>query len=129
MLPAPAIGSLRLSSCFLEACCFNASVVFGWWFEDGAPGTARWHGSKPGPALIFFIPYYFLAVVSLCTHVGCAGYWLLGERSPRLGRMALCGMVAIGCIAGVAINLSLAGQLQPVTVPATYLKVYGRPMR
>ncbi len=79
------------------------------------------------PYQLFFIPYYFLAVVSLCSHVGCAGYWLLGERSPSLRRMALCGMVAIGCIAGVAINLSLAGQLQPVTVPATYLKVYGRP--
>jgi len=78
------------------------------------------------PYQLFFVPYYFLAVVALFTHVGCAFYWWLGARSPRLRRMSLSSMVAIGCMAGVAIDLSLAGRLRPVTVPATYLATYRR---
>jgi len=78
------------------------------------------------PFQLFFIPYYFLAVVALFTHAGCACYWWLGDRSPRLRRMALRVMVAIGCMAGVAIDLSLAGKLQPLTVPAKYLAAFRR---
>jgi len=76
------------------------------------------------PYQLFFIPYYFLAVVSLFTHVGCACYWWQGGRSPRLRRMSLSVMITAGCIAGGAIVLSLAGHLQPVTVPASYLATF-----
>jgi len=78
------------------------------------------------PFQLFFIPYYLLAVVALFTHVGCACYWSLGGRSPRLRRVALSVMVVTGCIAGVAIDLSLAGKLQPVTVPDRYLAAFRR---
>lgn len=78
------------------------------------------------PFQLFFIPYYFLAVVALFTHVGCASYWSLAGRSPRLRRTLLSVMVAMGCIAGVAIDLSLAGRLQPLTIPAAYLAPYKR---
>ena len=78
------------------------------------------------PYELFFMPYYFLAVVALFTHVGCAAYWWQGERSPRLRRMSLSVMVTAGCIAGVAIVLSLAGHLQPITVPASYLATFRR---
>jgi len=78
------------------------------------------------PFQLFFIPYYFLAVVALCTHAGCACYWSLNARTPRLRRVALSVMVGAGCIAGVAITLSLGGRFQPVTVPATYLAAFRR---
>jgi len=78
------------------------------------------------PFQLFFIPYYFLAVVALFTHVGCACYWSLAGRSPTLRRTSLSVMVAIGAVAGVAIDLSLAGRLQPVTIPPAYLAPYKR---
>ncbi len=78
------------------------------------------------PFQLFFIPYYFLAVVALFTHAGCACFWSLGGRSPRLRRVALSVMVGAGCIAGVAITLSLGGRFQSVTVPATYLTPFRR---
>jgi len=78
------------------------------------------------PYQVFFIPYYFLAVVALFAHGGCACYWLLGGRSPRLRRMSLGMLVGVGCIAAVAIVLSFAGKLQHVTVPAAYLAPYRR---
>jgi len=78
------------------------------------------------PFQMVFVPYYLLAVVALFTHAGCTCYWSLGGRALGLRRMALSVMVVTGCILGVAIDLSLAGMVQPVTVPATYLAAFRR---
>lgn len=58
----------------------------------------------------FFAPYYFLAVLALCTHVGCALYWNL--PAPQRGR-ALAASVGVG----VVLAATLVAML--VATPAT----------
>ena len=76
------------------------------------------------PYRYFFAPYYFLAVLALFTHLGCAAYWGLGAH-PRATRMlALALAVAAGSVIALLIVLSLAGLLRPVDVPAKYKATY-----
>jgi succinate dehydrogenase/fumarate reductase cytochrome b subunit len=72
----------------------------------------------------FFAPYYFLAVVSLFTHIGCAVYWNIGVSSPIARLNSLSAFAAFGVLAGLMIDLSLAGKLYPVDIPAAYRAVY-----
>jgi succinate dehydrogenase/fumarate reductase cytochrome b subunit len=77
-------------------------------------------GFHVAPFQLFFAPYYFLAVLALFTHLGCAAYWNLQTASAQTRRLA----VAIPMLAGLAVSLlivlSLAGKLQPVEVPQQY---------
>lgn len=77
------------------------------------------------PNQLFFAPYYFLAVLALFTHVGCAAYWhrQSSARSPRVRVIAL--PMLVGGAVSLLIVLSLAGKLQPVEVPPEYKATYG----
>lgn len=76
------------------------------------------------PYAWFFAPYYFLAVLALFAHLGCAAYWLAPTAKARL-RGAL---VALPLIAGTGVALlivmSLSGRIQPVDLPAAYKATY-----
>ena len=77
------------------------------------------------PMQFFFAPYYFLAVVALFTHLGCAAYWRFQDR-PRVSRaLAVAVPFAVGTVASLLIVLSLAGLLYPLEVPAEYKASYG----
>lgn len=76
------------------------------------------------PYQLFFAPYYFLAVVALFTHLGCAAYWQIQTRSPFIRTLALAIPSTIGLVASLLIVLSLAGNLVPVEVPAKYKATY-----
>jgi hypothetical protein len=79
------------------------------------------------PFQFFFAPYYFLAVVALFTHLGCAAYWRAQDR-PRAARVLVVAVpVVVGTVASLLIVLSLAGALFPLQVPAEYKSTY--PMR
>ena len=72
----------------------------------------------------FFAPYYFLGVVALFTHIGCAAYWQ-GQGRPRAVRtFLLVGPVAAGAAAALLIVLMLAGMVFPVEIPAQYKATY-----
>jgi succinate dehydrogenase/fumarate reductase cytochrome b subunit len=73
----------------------------------------------------FFAPYYFLAVLALFAHLGCAFYWWQRARAPRRARAGLFAALVAGSIASLAICLSLAGLLRPVFIPAEYKATYG----
>ena len=78
------------------------------------------------PNQFFFGPYYFLAVLALFTHLGCATYWHL-HSSPRSTRvLAIALPMLVGGAVSLLIVLSLAGRLQPVEVPAKYKATYAR---
>jgi succinate dehydrogenase/fumarate reductase cytochrome b subunit len=78
------------------------------------------------PYPFFFVPYYFLAVVALFTHLGCAAYWQLQERS-RLARVLVLAVPAsVSAVLALLIVLLLAGQLQPFEVPAKYKATYDK---
>jgi succinate dehydrogenase/fumarate reductase cytochrome b subunit len=76
------------------------------------------------PNQLFFVPYYFLAVVALFTHLACAAYWSLQGMSAKLRRLAVGLSVQTGTLVSLLIVLSLAGQLRPVDVPSKYKATY-----
>ena len=78
------------------------------------------------PYPYFFAPYYFLAVLALFTHLGCAAYWRVGPRPrPSSARMLALGLpMAVGGVIALLIVLSLAGLLRPVDIPANYKATY-----
>lgn len=78
------------------------------------------------PNQLFFGPYYFLAVLSLFTHLGCAAYWHLHTSPPRTRVIAIALPMLVGGAVSLIIVLSLAGKLQPVEVPAKYKATYAR---
>ncbi|MBB2487869.1 hypothetical protein H5407_21755 [Mitsuaria sp. WAJ17] len=84
-------------------------------------------GMHVSPYEFFFAPYYFLAVLALFTHLGCAAYWLLQSSALKTRRWA----VGLAMLAGAAVStllvLSLAGKLQPFEVPARYKATYAHP--
>lgn len=56
-------------------------------------------GLRSWPAMAFFVPYYFLAVVAICCHVGLA----LSRRLAMTARSASIASAALGVLAGTAI--------------------------
>ncbi len=81
-------------------------------------------GFHVAPFQFFFAPYYFLAVVALFTHLGCAAYWQAQAR-PRFVQVLIVAIpCAIGALVSLLIVLSLAGALFPVQVPAKYKATY-----
>lgn len=75
---------------------------------------------------LFFAPYYFLAVLALFTHLGCAAYWLF-ETAPRhLRALSVAIPIVVGGVVSLLIVMSLAGKFQPVEVPAEYKATYMR---
>jgi succinate dehydrogenase/fumarate reductase cytochrome b subunit len=78
------------------------------------------------PYQYFFAPYYFLAVLALLTHLGCAAYWQLAACSRATRMLALAIPLAAGSVIALLIVLSLAGMLRQVDMPAKYTATYVR---
>jgi succinate dehydrogenase/fumarate reductase cytochrome b subunit len=83
-------------------------------------------GMHVPPFPFFFVPYYFLSLVALCAHLGCAIHWRLAAASDRKRRAAIVLPVLAGSAASAVILLSLAGTLRPVDVPASYKDSFAR---
>lgn len=116
-----------LSGLYLAAFILNhvISVLAGRW-ALGLDTDFRFAaaGMHVPPLEWFFVPYYWLGVAALFTHVGCAIYWSMLERNSRTGRLALSGLALTGILLGGAIVSALAGVLHPVSIPAKYLATY-----
>ena len=78
------------------------------------------------PFAFFFAPYYFLGVLALFTHLGCAGYWHLQERGTRIAGLALAAPMLLGAVLGAVLVSMMAGAFHPVTVPPEYLAPFPR---
>lgn len=81
-------------------------------------------GFHVSPFILFFAPYYFLAVFCLFAHVGCALYWNMGNASRSARRSIVIAFCLAGAVAGLLIVLSLSGQLYTVDIPAAYKATY-----
>jgi hypothetical protein len=77
------------------------------------------------PFQYFFVPYYFLAVVAVFTHVACVGYWRVQARAPWRG-LVVALPILVGTVVSSLIILSLAGKILPFEVPAKYNNTYLR---
>nr|WP_052170106.1 hypothetical protein [Massilia sp. JS1662] len=70
------------------------------------------------PFVLFFVPYYFLAVAALFVHLGCA---------LRRGRAVVAGFSAIGIVVAGLVVATLMGKVQSVEIPAKYLQTFTFP--
>jgi len=73
----------------------------------------------------FFAPYYFLAVLALFTHLGCALYWQMQAKSRLARILAVALPSGVGFVISLLVVLSLAGVFYPIDVPAAYKATYG----
>jgi hypothetical protein len=67
------------------------------------------------PFVLFFVPYYFVAVAALFVHLGCA---------LRRGRAVVAGFSAVGVVVAGLIVAALMGKVVPVEIPARYLMTF-----
>ncbi|MFN4119034.1 hypothetical protein [Acidovorax sp.] len=70
-------------------------------------------GLRTPPQHWFFGPYYFLAVLALCTHAGCALYWNLPYRCRAT---VLAGAMVLGTLLAATLVAMLAGGLEGVAL-------------
>ncbi len=68
----------------------------------------------------FFVPYYWLAIAALFTHLGCAAYWNI-PASIKVKQAVLFALMAIGVLFATALTAYMAGWATPITVPDSYL--------
>jgi succinate dehydrogenase/fumarate reductase cytochrome b subunit len=74
------------------------------------------------PNQFFFGPYYFLAVLALFTHLGCAAYWHFDTLPPKTRRIVIALPMLVGGTVSLLIVLSLADKLVPTAYRATYAR-------
>jgi succinate dehydrogenase/fumarate reductase cytochrome b subunit len=78
-------------------------------FYFAAAGLHVW------PFVLFFVPYYFLAVAALFVHLGCA---------LRRGRAVVALCAAVGGVAAALIVAALMGGIVPVDIPRVYMNTF-----
>lgn len=80
-------------------------------------------GLQVWPYSLFFVPYYFLAVLAVFAHLGCA---LARRARPAPGRRAAAVVVTmcLGAVVSGMVVAALMGMLYPYTVPQAYLQTY-----
>ncbi len=76
------------------------------------------------PYQFFFAPYYFLAVLALFTHLGCAAYWRIAAHRRVARALAIILPAGFAAVAALLIVLCLAGIVRPVEIPAEYKATY-----
>ncbi len=76
------------------------------------------------PFAWFFAPYYFLAVLALFVHAGCASYWHFLRPRPTVGRVLLASATGAGLVVSLLVTASLAGAFEPLHIPPEYRATY-----
>lgn len=80
------------------------------------------------PFQFLFAPYYFLAVLALFAHAGCALYWRVSSGTTWVRRLAVAVPFAAGALVALALVLMLSGVLYRVEIPTAYRETFGGPM-
>ena len=85
-------------------------VDTNFYFAAAGLHVAHWY--------LFFVPYYFLGVLSFWVHAGCGLYW----NAPTRHRLTvLGGMLIVGIVVAGTLVLWLAGWIYPVDIPVRNL--------
>jgi len=83
-------------------------------------------GLNIAPYQLFFVPYYFLAVVAFFTHIACALHWLTRTRLTVATRdMTGYATLFLGIIVSTLIVATFMGAFYHVTIPAIYRATFG----
>jgi len=76
----------------------------------------------------FFVPYYFLAILSVAVHVGAALYWRSKSTqmtmSANMRRWFLIAPAIIAVLVFIPILLAFTGMLYPIHLPTEYTAPY-----
>jgi hypothetical protein len=78
------------------------------------------------PFQLFFAPYYFLGVLALFTHLGCALYRQMRTKSTFACGVAIALPMVVGFVLSLIIVLMLAGAFYPVEIPPGYKATFGQ---
>jgi len=68
----------------------------------------------------YFASYYFVAVLSLFVHFGCAAWRRLQRQPPRTRALAVALPAALGAVIAALIVMTLAGAFYRVVIPPEY---------
>lgn len=82
-------------------------------------------GLHVSPFNWFFVPYYFLSIAALFTHLGCAAWRRWAHTAPRRAAMVLGTMVSAGIACSAAVTAVLLGWVHAFDIPPEYLATYG----
>lgn len=80
-------------------------------------------GLQAWPTSLFFVPYYFLAVLAVFAHLGCALARRAGP-SPRKRAAAVAVPMCAGAVLSGIVVVALMGKLYPYEVPPEYRDTY-----
>jgi hypothetical protein len=81
-------------------------------------------GLQAWPYSLFFVPYYFLAVLAVFVHLGCALARRAGP-SPRKRVAAVAVPLCVGAVVSALVVVALMGRLIPYAVPQEYRNTFG----
>lgn len=122
------VGSLQLVAGIYLAlflCVHVGAVLFArqvWALDTNFHFAAG--GFHVGAFDWFFAPYYFLAVLALGVHIGCAAYWHAPGLRPRRRALLVAVPALASALAGLLIVLALSGAFYPVDIPLSYQVIY-----
>jgi len=82
-------------------------------------------GFYTAPFFLFFVPYYFLAVVAFFVHIACAVNWLSRNALPNTQRRRLAySIIAFGLVFSVLLMLGFNGVFSNIVIPQEYSRLY-----
>jgi len=81
-------------------------------------------GYRVSPFMLFFYPYYFLAVWAGFAHLGSVLWLRKRADQPALADRTYWGAILFGLIAALIISFGISGALAPFDVPDLYLDNY-----
>lgn len=85
-------------------------------------GIAGFHES---PYHLYFIPYYFLAVVAIFVHLAAAFHWLSRNGLGDLVRARLAYLImTVGVLFAASLMMGFSGLLGDIQIPPEYRAIY-----
>ena len=82
-------------------------------------------GLYAGKLVYFFVPYYFLAIVAVFTHIACALHCYVGSSSSLALANKLASVIIVaGIIVAALVLAALSGVFYDVTIPETYQAMF-----
>ena len=82
-------------------------------------------GFYSAPFYLYFIPYYFLAVVAIFVHTACAFNWLTRNVIVNPIRIRLAySIITLGVLVSSALILGFNGVFNEIAIPQEYSELY-----
>lgn len=77
------------------------------------------------PYILFFVPYYFLAVTSFFTHIACGlSKYIAKNYDLKTAQRFVYASMALGAITAMVILLAFSGMLYEFELPEVYKNLY-----